>query len=193
MIKDIKIIIIGGSAGSYGVVRNILSSVPGDFPLPIILCLHRLREVRNGFAESLNLHSRLPVIEPFDKQKINSAFVYLSPANYHMLIEPGGIFALSTDSEINFSRPSLDVTFESAGFAFKEKMAGILLSGSNSDGAKGLFSAFRNGAYSVVHDPEDARFRIMPEEALKYFQPHKILTGEAISEFINSLRFNVYG
>jgi two-component system chemotaxis response regulator CheB len=76
MVKDIKIIVIGGSAGSYNVVRKILSSIPEDFPLPIILCLHRLKDFRNGFAESLNLDSKLMVIEPLDKSDVKSGFVY---------------------------------------------------------------------------------------------------------------------
>jgi two-component system chemotaxis response regulator CheB len=192
MVKDIKIIVIGGSAGSYNVVRKILSSIPEDFPLPIILCLHRLKDFRNGFAESLNLDSKLMVIEPLDKSDVKSGFVYLAPANYHMLIEPFNKIALSTEPDINYSRPSIDLTLKTAGYSFRGMMTGIILSGTNSDGAQGLFSAFKNGAYTVIQDPENAQFRTMPGEVLKYFTPHKILTDGGIIDFINSLKFNSY-
>jgi two-component system chemotaxis response regulator CheB len=192
MTEDIKVIIIGGSAGSYNVVKKILSSIPEGFSLPIILCLHRLKDIRNGFVESLNLNSNIPVKEPLDKDPVKAGFAYLSPANYHLLIEPGHSFALSTESKINYSRPSLDITFETAGYSFRGKMAGIVLSGTNTDGAKGLFSAFKNGAFTITQNPENAQFSTMPGEVLKYFSPHKILTDEGITDFINSLKTNKY-
>jgi two-component system, chemotaxis family, protein-glutamate methylesterase/glutaminase len=192
MTENIKIVIIGGSAGSYNVVKKILSSVPANFPLPIVLCLHRLKDVRNGFVESLNIDSSIPVKEPLDKDPVKAGFAYLSPANYHMLIEPGQSFALSTESDINYSRPSIDITMETAGFAFRGKMAGIVLSGTNTDGARGLFSAYKNGAFTVIQQPGNAQFATMPGEVLKYFTPHKIFTDEEIVSFINSLKGNKY-
>jgi two-component system, chemotaxis family, protein-glutamate methylesterase/glutaminase len=192
MTDSIKIIVIGGSAGSFNVVRKILSSVPSDYPLPIILCLHRLKDVRNGFCESLNLVSTIPVIEPLDKDPVKKGFVYLSPSNYHMLIEPGNNIALSTEPVVNYSRPSIDLTLETAGYSYRSKMAGIILSGTNSDGAKGLFSAFKNGAYTIIQDPENAQFSAMPKEVLKYFKPHRVLTDDGIINFINSLNRNSY-
>jgi len=192
MTADIKIVIIGGSAGSFNVVKKILSSIPQTFPLPIILCLHRLKDVRNGFCESLNFGSKIPVIEPFDKDPIKQGYAYLAPSNYHLLIEPGRNIALSTESDVNYSRPSLDLTFETAGYSYRKKMVGIILSGTNSDGAKGLFNAYGNGAYTIIQDPENAQFSTMPNEALKYFTPHKVLTDDGIIEFINSLNRNSY-
>jgi two-component system, chemotaxis family, protein-glutamate methylesterase/glutaminase len=192
MISDIKIVIIGGSAGSYNVVKMILSSLPVDFPLPVVLCLHRLKDFRNGFVESLNIDAKIPVKEPLDKDPIRAGSVYLCPANYHLLIEPGRYFALSTESDINYSRPSIDLTFETAGYSFREKMAGIILSGANTDGAKGLFSAYKNGAYSIIQEPGNARFNTMPGEVLKYFKPHGSFTDQQIVRFITSLTRNKY-
>lgn len=189
---DIKVIVIGGSAGSYNVVRKILASIPSDFPLPVILCLHRLRDVRNGFAESLNIDSNLPVREAQDKDALKPGCVYLSPANYHLYVEPDKSLALSTQEDINYSRPSIDLTFETAGFSFGSGMAGILLSGTNKDGSKGLFSAFRKGAFTVIQDPQNAQFGIMPGEALTYFRPAMILKDSEIPEFIISLKNNSY-
>jgi two-component system chemotaxis response regulator CheB len=192
LVKDIRIIVIGGSAGSFNTVRKILSSLREKFPLPIILCLHRLKDVRSGFVESLNIDSRLPVVEPLDKDPIKAGFAFLSPSNYHLLIEPARNFALSTEPDINYSRPSIDITFETAGYSFREKMAGIILSGANTDGAKGLFSAFTNGAYTIIQQPENAQFGTMPTEVLKYFEPHQKLTDDEIIAFINTLTCNKY-
>ena len=188
MTGKIKIIVIGGSAGSYNVVRKILQSLPADFPVPVVLCLHRLKDVRNGFVESLNLISHIKVKEPEDKDPLRPGFVYLSPANYHLLIEPAHHFALSTEDNINFSRPSIDITFESAGYSFRDKMAGIILSGANGDGAKGLYNAHLNGAFTIVQDPADAKFNIMPSETLKLFTPDKVINEDEIVSFIKLLR-----
>ncbi|HEX2968680.1 MAG TPA: chemotaxis protein CheB [Bacteroidales bacterium] len=189
---DIKILIIGGSAGSYGVVRRIMSSLPSTFSIPVVLCLHRLKNIRNGFAESLNIDSKITITEPHDKERIYPGKVYLSPSNYHLLIEPEYSFALSTEPDNNYSRPSIDYTFESGGFSFKNNMAGILLSGTNTDGARGLFSAFKNGAFTIIQDPENAQFSTMPKEVLRYFNPDEIMTDEMIINFINSLTDNTY-
>jgi two-component system chemotaxis response regulator CheB len=192
MLNDIKIVIIGGSAGSYNVVKKILAAIPEDFSLPLILCLHRLKDFRNGFVESLNIDAKVKVKEPLDKEPIKAGSIYLCPANYHVLIEPGRSFALSTESDINYSRPSIDLTFETGGYSFRDKMAGIILSGANTDGARGLYNAHQNGAYTVVQDPANARFSIMPGETLKYFKPDQTLTDDKIVAFINSLNRNRY-
>jgi two-component system chemotaxis response regulator CheB len=192
LIKDIRIIVIGGSAGSFNTVRKILSSLRENFPLPVILCLHRLKDVRSGFVESLNIDSKLPVVEPFDKDQIKPGFAFLSPSNYHLIIEPARNFALSIEPDINYSRPSIDITFETAGYSFREQMAGIILSGANTDGARGLFSAFQNGAYTIIQQPENAQFSKMPAEVLKYFTPHETLTDEELIVFMNSLKRNKY-
>lgn len=190
--RDIEVIVIGGSAGSYNVIRKILSSIPVDFPLPLVMCLHRLRDIRNGFAESLNIDSNIPVREVEDKDALLPGYAYLSPSNYHLFVEPDRSLALSTQEDINYSRPSIDLTFETAGFSLGSRMAGILLSGTNKDGAKGLFNASRNGAFTIVQDPQNAQFGIMPGEALTYFKPSMILKDTEIPEFIISLKNNDY-
>jgi two-component system, chemotaxis family, protein-glutamate methylesterase/glutaminase len=190
MSTDYKILVIGGSAGSLILVRKILESLPFNFPLPIVLCLHRRRDISNGFVESLNPVSKLIVQEPLDKDPIRSGHVYLDPSNYHMFIEKGETFALSTEKEENYSRPSIDLTFESAGQVYGAKMIGIILSGANSDGAKGIFSSKNNGAYTIVQNPQEAMFNTMPREALKLFNPDKILTCDEIIDFLKSLSKN---
>ncbi len=176
--------VIGGSAGSFSEIRKILTSLPANFNVPLAMCFHRLKDKRNGFVESLEVGSKIRIIEPDDKSSIEPGVGYLAPANYHMLIEPARTLALSTEVEVNFSRPSIDLTFESAGAAYHDKMLGIMLSGANSDGAQGMFSAHKRGAYSIIQDPEEAAFGTMPGAILNYFQPHKILKVEDIIEFL---------
>jgi two-component system chemotaxis response regulator CheB len=184
-----KIVVIGGSAGSFNLIRKILSSLPGDFSLPIVMCFHRLKDKKNGFVESLEVGSKIKIIEPFDKSSILPGIAYLAPANYHLLVEPSRTFALSTDEDVNFSRPSIDMTFESVGAAYYDNMIGILLSGANSDGAQGLYAAHKKGAYTIIQDPNEASFKAMPGEVLKYYNPDKILTVEEIIEFLCSIQY----
>ncbi len=120
--SKIRVIVIGGSAGSFQVICNILANLPSDFKIPIVLCLHRLKHIREGFIEALAIKSKLPIVEPLDKQGLKKGMVYLAPSNYHLGVEIGHYFALSTEEMVNYSRPSINVTFDSFGFAYKEKL-----------------------------------------------------------------------
>ncbi len=185
--KNIKYIVIGGSAGSFRGITKIISHIPKNFPLPIILCLHRLKHVRSGFVEALELKSNLPIVEPHDKMHIAAGKIYLAPANYHLLIELGNHFALSTAENINHSRPSIDITFETASKIFRHKMLGIILSGANRDGAKGLKSVELNHGITIIQDPKTCQARTMPESAQKITKIDHVYTIEQIITFINKL------
>lgn len=165
--NNFKAIVIGGSAGSFQGITRILSQVPKDFPLPIIMCLHRLKHVRNGFIEALSIKSIKNVIEPYDKESIRRGNVYLAPSNYHLSIELGHYFSLSTEEMINNSRPSIDITLETAAFTYKNKLIGILLSGANKDGAEGMKKIKDNGGITVVQDPAECMINTMPTAALE--------------------------
>lgn len=164
---NFKAIVIGGSAGSFQGITRILSQVPDDFPLPIIMCLHRLKHVRNGFIEALSIKGIKDVIEPYDKESIKRGKVYLAPANYHLSIELGHYFSLSTEEMVNNSRPSIDITLETAAFTYKNKLIGILLSGANKDGALGMKKITDNGGFTVVQDPAECMINTMPTAALE--------------------------
>ncbi len=164
--NNFKAIVIGGSAGSFQGITRILSQVPEDFPLPIIMCLHRLKHVRNGFIEALSIKSIKDVIEPYDKESIKKGRVYLAPANYHLSIELGHYFGLSTEEMVNNSRPSIDITLETAAFTYKNKLIGILLSGANKDGALGMKKIKENGGMTIVQDPTECLIDTMPTAAL---------------------------
>ncbi|MEI7596447.1 MAG: chemotaxis protein CheB [Bacteroidota bacterium] len=162
-----KIIIIGGSAGSFQEVTKILSQLPKDYKYPVVLALHRLKHVRYGFVEALSIKSGLPVVEPMDKENIRPGKVYLAPANYHLYIELGNTFALSTEEPVNHSRPGIDLTFITGGYAYKEKAVGVILSGANKDGALGLKKLKEYGGIAIVQDPAEAQIKTMPTAALE--------------------------
>jgi two-component system, chemotaxis family, protein-glutamate methylesterase/glutaminase len=185
ILSNYKAVIIGGSAGSFSVVSKMLSKINPDFPLPIILCLHRLKYVRSGLVEGINLRSTIAVEEPFDKEKIKQNRVYLAPANYHLFIEFDHTFSLSTEEPHNHSRPSIDYTMSSAAYAFREKCIGIILTGANKDGAKGMKDIFDKKGYTIVQDPETCDIKTMPQSALKLFNPHDVLGPDQIVNFLN--------
>ncbi len=164
--NSFKAIVIGGSAGSFQGITRILSEVPNDFPLPIIMCLHRLKHVRNGFIEALSIKSIKDVIEPYDKESIKRGKVYLAPANYHLSVELGMYFSLSTEEMVNNSRPAIDITLSTAAFTYKDKLIGILLSGANKDGAFGMKKIKENGGLTIVQNPADCMIDTMPAAAL---------------------------
>lgn len=185
--QDIKIVVIGGSAGSFQVVTKILSELRKDFNLPIFFCLHRLKNVSTGFEEALNINSNHKVYEPKDKEVIKKGKVYLAPSNYHMLAEIGNSITLSIDELHHFSRPSIDLTFDSFSYIYNSKMLAIILSGANTDGASGIFNAYKRGAYTIVQDPNEAIVKTMVDGALNLFKPQEILDTNAIIKFLNNL------
>lgn len=190
MERKIKVIVIGGSAGSFSIIRKILLALPDSFSIPLVMCFHRLKDRRNGFVESLESCSGMRILEPRDKDIIVPGNAYLAPANYHMLIEPTLTFALSVEEEVNFSRPSIDLTFETAGSAYHDRMLGIIVSGANSDGARGVYNAHKKGAYTVIQDPEEADFATMPREALKLFSPDQVMPVNEIIGLLNTIHNN---
>ena len=182
-----KAIVIGGSAGSFQGITKILSSLPDNLDLPIILCLHRLKHVRHGFVEALSIKSVKPILEPFDKENIKRGKVYLAPANYHMSIELGNSFALSTEPMINNSRPAIDVTLETAAYNYKNKLIGILLSGANKDGALGMKKIKDRGGLTIVQDPAECMIDTMPSAALKLTPIDHVLRIDQIIELLKEL------
>ena len=186
---QIKHIVIGGSAGSFKIVTDILSALPKQFPYSVILVLHRLKHIKEGFTDALKLKSLLPVSEPFDKEKILPGRVYIAPANYHLYIQPDNTFALSTEDVVNHSRPSIDLTLSTAAFSFKRNVLAIVLSGANNDGAAGLKDVVSYGGTAVVQDPDDAAVPTMPEAALRISETENILSSQEIIEYIVNLNY----
>jgi two-component system chemotaxis response regulator CheB len=178
---------IGGSAGSFQVVVKILNSLPPNFPMPVFLCLHRLKHVRSGFVEALSIKSKIPVVEPYDKETIKPGRAYLAPANYHMYIELGNKIALSTEEPVNHSRPSIDLSFSTAAMAYRDKLVGIILSGANKDGALGLKKLKEQGGLCIVQDPKECEVRTMTEASLQATEVDHVFSTEQIIQFLKKI------
>ena len=185
-----KAIIIGGSAGSFHVVARILSALDGSFPVPVLLILHRLKHVRSGFAEALSIKSSIPVREVEDKEYISPGYAWLAPSNYHLYVEPGNRFALSTEPQVNHSRPSIDLSFFSAAKAYRQNLAGIILSGANRDGAGGLKMVGDMGGTTIVQDPAECQVPVMPMESMKLTAVHHVYNTGQIISFLKKIRQN---
>jgi two-component system, chemotaxis family, protein-glutamate methylesterase/glutaminase len=160
-----KIIVIGASLGGVAALKVILSELPGNFPVSIAIAQHRHRESEQELGKFLQRHTLMPVREVEDKDEILPGRIYLAPADYHLLIEPG-YFSLSTDEPVSYARPSIDVLFESAADAYAEQVIGVVLTGANRDGAQGLAKIKRQGGVAIVQEPTTAESRTMPEAAL---------------------------
>lgn len=182
-----KAVVIGGSAGSFQGIVKILSQLPKNFQLPIIMCLHRLKHVRNGFVEALSIKSVIQVVEPNDKEPIKKGGVYLAPSNYHMSVELGNHFAMSTEEMINNSRPAIDVTLGTAAYVYRDKLVGILLSGANRDGGLGMKYIKDKGGLTIVQEPSECMIDTMPKAALSLTQIDYTLKIDEIVEFLVEL------
>ncbi len=182
-----KAVAIGGSAGSFQGIIRILSRIPVDFSLPIIIAMHRLKHVRHGFMEVVGMKSRLKVVEPEDKEPIRRGIVYLAPANYHLSVELGNHFSLSTEEMVNSSRPAIDITLASAAYAYRNNLVGILLSGANRDGGQGMKSIKEKGGLTIVQDPKECMISTMPEAALSLTKIDHTLSVDQMIEFMEEL------
>lgn len=180
-------IVIGGSAGSMPVISEILATLPVNFPLPVIVCIHRMRNHIKGFVETFSTNCNLKVVEPDDKEPICNSKVYIAPANYHLCIEKNRQFALNSDEPVNFCRPAIDVTMETAAGIYKDKLIGIILSGANSDGAMGLQWIKEHNGITIVQSPEEAVMKTMPEQSLKLVSDARVLNTKQIIELLNQL------
>ncbi|AHM58865.1 CheB methylesterase [Flammeovirgaceae bacterium 311] len=188
MEHEIKLIVMGGSWGGIQASLTILKHLPDDYSIPIILVLHRLR---NFESELHGIYSRkiaLKVKEVDEKEFIRGGYVYIAPANYHVLIEKEGSFSLDCSELENYSRPSIDVTFTSAALAFGKNVAGILLSGASKDGSMGLKSIVDNGGIAVVQHPEEAEVATMPLSAIQLVPQCRICDLNSIQNFLFSLQ-----
>jgi len=159
-------VVIGGSAGALDALSLLLPPLPRGFSLPVAIVLHLLPGKPSGLVPVLQDYAELPVKEAEDKEPLAQGSVYVASPNYHLLIERERCFSLSVDDAVLFSRPSIDVLFESAADAYGPGLVGVLLSGANEDGARGLARIRAHGGIALVQAPDSAHARPMPEAAL---------------------------
>ncbi len=185
--RKFELVVIGGSAGSLSVVLKIVSHFPKTMTVPLILVFHRKQSEDNVLLDVMKSRSHYSVREIEDKDVIEPGVIYLAPPDYHILVEKDRSLTLDDSEKVNFSRPSIDVTFESASDVFGESSMCVLLSGANADGAEGLLAARVTGAFTVVQDPIDAEIGYMPEQALLLAEPDLILNDQTIETMIELL------
>jgi len=176
-------VVIGVSIGAISAMKTILGKLPSDFPLPIVIVIHRERYADQTLQQLLTEYGHLPVAEPEDKDEFLPGTVYLAPPDYHLLFEENH-FSLSADLPVNHARPSIDVLFESAAENFGASVIGIILTGSSKDGANGLAAIQKTGGLTIVQKPSEAESDILPKAALKLVPDAEILSLSDIVSFI---------
>ena len=182
-----SIVVMGASLGGTRALSSLLSALPGHFPLPLGIVLHRAVESDDAtLRQLLQGHSTLPVLEAEDKMPIAAGHVYLAPANYHLLVGSTD-FSLSTEAPVGFARPSIDVLFESASAAHGSRTVGVVLTGASADGAWGAAKIRERGGTVVVQDPETAECPIMPRATIAVDAASSILPLEAIPGLLADL------
>jgi len=180
-------IVIGVSSGGMNAMKVMFSLLPKDFNTPIIIVQHIGAHSDNQWIKLLNIKSNLCIKEADEKEKIEKGKVYIAPPNYHLLIEKDKTFSLTIDERVNYSRPSIDVLFESAAEAYQNNLIGIILTGSNSDGTNGIKRVQECGGLTIIQDPETAESAYMPKSAIAAIKPDYISSLEGITELLIKL------
>jgi len=165
-------------------LRELLVAFPATYALPIIVVQHLHPLQDNLFPEHLNQKIVLTVKEADEKESIETGCVYFAPPNYHLLIEEDRTFSLSVDERVNYSRPAIDVLFESAADVYGSGAIGVILTGANNDGAQGLRLIKEKGGLTVVQDPETAESPFMPRAAIEATHVDHILALPAIARLL---------
>jgi two-component system chemotaxis response regulator CheB len=165
--SDIEAVAVGASAGGVEVLSMLLSALPSSCRAAFFIVMHIPRERPSLLPEVFGSRCALPVREAEDKEPVQPGTVYFAPPDYHLLVDRGPAFALSSDEPVHFSRPSIDVLFDSAADIYGERLLGLILTGANQDGAEGLAAIGRAGGRTVVQEPSGAAVPFLPVAALQ--------------------------
>ena len=188
--KPYELIVIGCSMGGMHALEVIFRSIPQDFSLPIVVVQHRYRTSGEALPAYFRRHSVLNVVDALDKQWVQPGHVYIAPADYHLMIERSdghGELNLSVDAAVAYSRPSIDVLFESAASAYGAAVVGVVLTGANNDGTRGAERIKQRGGFVIAQDPKTAEAPAMPEAAIAAGGVDRILPLERIGPFLVEL------
>jgi two-component system, chemotaxis family, protein-glutamate methylesterase/glutaminase len=186
MSAPFDLILIGGSAGAIEVLHELLGPLTARLTPAVAIVIHLPPEGPNVLHEILARPGSPPMKVAEDKEPIAPGNIYFAPTDYHLLVENGRTFALSQEERVNFSRPSIDVLFESAAEAFGERLMGIILSGANGDGAAGLKAVAEAGGLTVVQSLESAAMAAMPAAALEAVPESRTLDVNGLKELLSS-------
>jgi two-component system chemotaxis response regulator CheB len=181
-----EIIVVGTSWGGLSALNQLVGDLPAGFEIPVVAIQHRHRESGAMLATLLQDRTPLSVCEVEDKTPISGGTIYVAPADYHLLIE-NGFFSLSTDAAVRYSRPSIDVTFTSAADTYGARSVGVVLTGANADGSRGLKRIVDRGGLAFVQTPDTAESPAMPTAALKCVPTARALPISAIAAALGAL------
>lgn len=183
--KPSLLVVIGGSAGSLQAILQLLPSLDVPLGAAIIIILHRQSHYDSVLTELLSVKTGLEVKEAEEKEPILPGVIYIAPADYHLLIESDHTFSLDYSEKVNFSRPSIDVTFSAAATVYGKHLAALLLSGANADGTEGLQTVKAMGGLTAIHNPLNAEVEFMPRQAMNNVEVDYILEITEMAGFIN--------
>lgn len=190
----IELVVIGGSAGALEALLALVPALPDELTVPLVIVLHLGHTQKNRVPEILRNVTRRPVVEVDDKQPLRVGHIYVAPPNYHLLVERTRTLALSVDEPVHYSRPSIDVLFESAADAYGVHCAGVLLSGANEDGAKGLERIADAGGRAFVQAPVTASQPTMPAAAARRLGDRAVvMTMPDMAKMLARMGAHTYG
>lgn len=182
-----KAVVMGASSGGLEALGTVLGELDEDYALPVVVVQHMGPDSEGYLADHLDEKCAIRVKEADEKERLEPGTVYIAPANYHLLVEDDGTLSLSTEERIRFARPSVDVLFESAAMVFGETLVGVVLTGGNDDGGRGLAAVKSGGGLAIVQDPATATAPEMPQAALGETEADHVLPLEDIGPFLNTL------
>lgn len=186
MLSNKKVICIGTSAGGIDALSHLFPCL--NEACEYVFVVQHLKVGTGSFmVEHYNTLTKMQVCFANDKQPLVPRTVYLAPPNYHLMISNEMHLALDTGNRVNYAIPSIDILFENAAQIFMERCVGIILTGSNNDGSKGLKSIKKLGGYTIVQDPDEAEFNEMPQSAISFVKPHKIMNLQEIGTYLSHL------
>lgn len=181
-----QIVVVGTSWGGLSALRELVGGLPADLRIPVVLVQHRHRQSDHLLSLLLQERTQLNVSEVEDKAPIEPGSIYVAPADYHLLID-SGYFALSTDAPVRYSRPSIDVTFYSAADTYGAGTVGVVLTGANSDGSRGLRRIYDRGGLAVIQDPATAESPTMPAAAARCVPGARVMSIAQVAQLVATL------
>jgi len=186
MVTAAAIVVVGASTGAIETLDRLLPSLPATFPVPVVVVVHVPSNAPSLLVDLFRPRCALPVCEPIDKQPLSPG-IFFAPPDYHLLVERSGTLSLSIDPPVNWSRPSIDVLFESAADAYRERTVGVVLSGYGADGSQGARAIREAGGRVFVQDPASADADEMPRAAIEAASPQLVALLPEIADAIRTL------
>ena len=181
-----KVFLIGGSAGSLDIILNLAESIPPATKSIFVIIVHRKPGPDSILLNLISTRTGITAREVEDKEPVIPGTIYLAPPGYHLLFENENMFSLDGSEKLHFSRPSIDITFESAAEIFGDKVIGILLSGANADGADGMCAIKQFSGVTIAQNPDSAEVGYMPRQAIEKNCAELVLDPNEIADYINN-------